>query len=788
MNDLARRRAFEAAVSVALAVVTLLAVPGMSGILAPGEGLGRLFVVAVVVHAVSWTCRRYEVPGGLAINLGVVFVLVAVLGAASVNVAVDHIRLALDAIANTPVDSLVPEAAEVVEGRLLIALLVVGLCSLLADQGAFRVRGSFLALTPSFSLVLVGAVRGASDYRAGEFVAYLIVALVFLMLHHSFLADQDGPALPLPAALANLAPGAAVLLVAAIVAAVAVAPQVPGFGKPAVVGASATGGRGTGSGSETISLSPIVDIRPSLVDQPATELFTVASDTAPSYWRLTSLDEFDGRLWKASTRTEGFPNDVPFSIRTEVVRQDFQLGPLSTEWLPAAYRPQSVAGPARLADNDTYSLRSEGSTSVNARYQVTSLVITPRADRLQLSPPVTTSSPAATRYLSLPGSLPKRIAEEARRVTAGDSSLGPYAVARSLQDWFRENFTYDQKVPAGNGTSALERFLFTTKRGYCEQFAGAYAVMARALGLPARVAVGFTGGELGDDGLFHVQGTNAHAWPEVYMQGSGWVAFEPTPGRGMPGAQEYTGVAPAQAPPLRDDPPDPTTGATAPQNPDATTPTTVGPDGPVTTVAGSGSTPTTVAEDPVATTVPSVSAPGTARSNGLGSSLPFLGMLAVAAVVVAALLVVPAVRRRRRTIRLGSVTGANATVLAAWWDAAQALARSGLARLPHETMLDHARRASGDDRMPPKVAEPVLVLAGRAGTAAYGTSDLGPEVAAESRQAAGAIRRELRQATPAPRRFLRALDPRDLWRNRPRGSGPVGELLDAAENPPTGRL
>src|SRR3546814_13822800 len=80
---------------------------------------------------------------------------------------------------------------------------------------------------------------------------------------------------------------------------------------------------------------------------------------------------------------------------------------------------------------------------------------------------------------------------------------------------------------------ALEQFLFETQVGYCEQFAGAYAAMARAVGLPARVAVGFTQGERDetDPTLFHVRGEHAHAWPEVYLAGAGWRSDERSGGK-----------------------------------------------------------------------------------------------------------------------------------------------------------------------------------------------------------------------------------------------------------------
>src|SRR5439155_1388220 len=120
------------------------------------------------------------------------------------------------------------------------------------------------------------------------------------------------------------------------------------------------------------------------------------------------------------------------------------------------------------------------------------------------------------------------------RIVAGAGT--PYAKALALQNYLRTRYAYSLDVPPGHDDNAMERFLFVSRRGYCEQFAGTYAAMARAVGLPSRVAVGFTPGVLARDGKYHVSGRYAHAWPEVYVDGYGWVAFEPTPGRGAPGA------------------------------------------------------------------------------------------------------------------------------------------------------------------------------------------------------------------------------------------------------------
>ena len=117
--------------------------------------------------------------------------------------------------------------------------------------------------------------------------------------------------------------------------------------------------------------------------------------------------------------------------------------------------------------------------------------------------------------------------------------------AQLLQNHFLDPaaFTYDLSVARNHDVDTIEDFLFEVKRGYCEQFAAAYASMARSIGLPARVAVGFTWGEW-DDGraAYVVSGKHAHAWPEVYFADVGWVAFDPTPGRNRPHDSDITGI------------------------------------------------------------------------------------------------------------------------------------------------------------------------------------------------------------------------------------------------------
>ncbi|HKF14999.1 MAG TPA: transglutaminaseTgpA domain-containing protein [Gaiellaceae bacterium] len=126
-----------------------------------------------------------------------------------------------------------------------------------------------------------------------------------------------------------------------------------------------------------------------------------------------------------------------------------------------------------------------------------------------------------------------RLYTTARRVVGRPRS--PYAAVIALEAWFRQtgNFIYDETPPQRRGVPPLVAFVTQTKRGYCQHFAGAMALMLRYLGIPARVGAGFTTGRYNEDkGEWTVSDTNAHTWVEVWFDGYGWLPFDPTPGRG----------------------------------------------------------------------------------------------------------------------------------------------------------------------------------------------------------------------------------------------------------------
>jgi hypothetical protein len=335
-------------------------------------------------------------------------------------------------------------------------------------------------------------------------------------------------------------------------------------------------------------------------------------------------------------------------------------------------------------------------------------------------------------------------AQTAREVTASAGSR--YAQAVALQDWFRTSFRYSLDVPPGHGDDALVAFL-ASREGYCEQFAGAYAAMARSLGIPARVAVGFTPGDPDPDdpSLYRIRGRHAHAWPEVWFPDVGWVPFEPTPGRGMPGAESYTGVPEAQ-----DDGTTPGSVVTT-----TTTSTTTTPGTPSTAPAP------TAPEDRRAEPLPpptggSGSDPSTTRrwvsAGVVAAVLALAGWLSV-------VLLAPLLRRRRP-----ASTPAGA-VLHAWDDAVAPVRwRTGLSPHPAETQREFAARAARplDDLALP-FAE-LATLATRAGWDPAGADDT---QARRARTLSG----ELRSAAAATQGRWSRLRRRLSWREalgRPR--------------------
>ncbi len=211
-------------------------------------------------------------------------------------------------------------------------------------------------------------------------------------------------------------------------------------------------------------------------------------------------------------------------------------------YLPLPYAPRSVTVPGDWrVERNSLSIYTTTTALAGLRYTVASADVEPSPQQLRDAP----APPASERgYLMVPRPF-ARLRPLATRVTAGQGTA--YGRAVALQQWFTGtgNFKYALTPALPPNAGALITFLTRTRRGYCQQFAFAMAVMARLAGIPSRVVVGYTQGVYQGNGTWQVRTGDAHAWPELYFAGAGWLRFEPTP-TGAPGqAGQPTASAPA---------------------------------------------------------------------------------------------------------------------------------------------------------------------------------------------------------------------------------------------------
>ncbi len=258
-------------------------------------------------------------------------------------------------------------------------------------------------------------------------------------------------------------------------------------------------------------------------------------DTSPRfYWRARTFDRYNGHAWTALYSFEQeFAAGQAVWPEAQATAPDFLLARQEVERLAEsdilfhAGTLVSVDRPYRVwwrAAGDLVEARSEAE-----RYVVTSRLPTVTVAQLRQAGEEYPTAITA-RYLQLPEELPRRVRDVALDLTALQPT--PYDKAAAIEAYLR-GFPYDDHAPAPpNDREVVDYFLFDLQRGYCNYYATAMAVLARAAGLPARLVIGYTAGSFDyAAGHFVVREVNTHAWVEIYFPGIGWVEFEPTAGR-----------------------------------------------------------------------------------------------------------------------------------------------------------------------------------------------------------------------------------------------------------------
>jgi transglutaminase-like putative cysteine protease len=275
-------------------------------------------------------------------------------------------------------------------------------------------------------------------------------------------------------------------------------------------------------------------------DSPAftVEVLNEPSTSARYYWRGHVYDFYSSGQWVSTpaTGTAFKPSDGDLQIPNPDGRSQalfeftFQLPTQSLLYAPSQpvwmNRPGDIqATPADLNIEDVLFWEANPPVQTGGQYQVRAEIADPTVQQLRAAG---SAYPGwvKNRYLEVPENIRPEIQALAERLTSEQDS--PYDKAVAITSYLRANLQYSTSLAAPpEGRDPLIWVLFTSKKGFCNYYASAEVLMLRSVGVPARLAVGFAQGEY-VNGLYIVRKRDAHAWPEVYFPGIGWVEFEPT--------------------------------------------------------------------------------------------------------------------------------------------------------------------------------------------------------------------------------------------------------------------
>ena len=565
--DLPRRRG---GIPLALGLLVGLAatILPVTRVVAPGAWVAGGLGLATLLLAVSVVLRHLRMPAlGVTLIEAVVWALTLTVvflrdtawfgivpGPDSLRAISQLIGAAVQEIA-TGVAPLTPSVS-----LSFFIVAAVGALTVVLDHVVLTTRMPLLGAVALVAVALVPTIAVPAPMDVGAFVL-LGVSVLFLLRTDTRTRQSTRSTRPSAASGTALAIGAV-----AVVVAVVLTPLLP----PPESRAGPVGG-GISGIDPTLRLGD--DLRR---PNPVEVLRVRTSEPGAPYLRAVTLSTFAGVVWQPDeVPTEpvgvgaGFgPVDTDESVPREERETNVEVQRLNTPYLPVPYPATAVDGLTGewgiAAENRT--VVGERTDTSGQRYAVTSEEPDPSLEQIRAAR--SREADVSAIYTEIPVETPGLILDLAVEVTAGTET--DYDAVAELQRWFRSSdFAYSLDAPVedgfdGAGVDAVEQFL-VQREGYCVHFASAFALMARSLGIPTRVVIGYLPGEgtdetVDDEVVYAVTSDQLHSWPEVYFEGIGWVGFEPTNSLGSPPTFTSTGTDAADR---LDDPVQPTPVPTA---------------------------------------------------------------------------------------------------------------------------------------------------------------------------------------------------------------------------------
>jgi len=421
-------------------------------------------------------------------------------------------------------------------GVKLIFVTVIGMIMIMTDLLVSGVGRPAWAIAPPATLFLVPALGLSTDTGVISF-CYIAVGYLAILIAEGLnstarwtrglsrdSAEGFGGATPVDWRAAGY------LAVPAILATI-----VLGFAMPTLYLPGIGFGNGPGGNGPLQLTDPTLDLRRNL-NQPEDRDVIEYQTTAPGgvYLRLASLPQLSANGWsnvqirlnngQNLPAIPGLSREPNAKRRTTIKVLDF-----ASQYLPLPYAPRSFDAPGdwRFDANSLIVVNADNRAQELRRlsYTVESVDVVPDAKDLNDAVAGTPADAAVTA--AIPSDLPDSLVQLTNRITAKADTAA--AKAAAIQAYLRSSqFTYSTEPLPGTGYQAMQNFLLNDRKGYCEQFASAMAMMARVVGIPSRVSVGFLPGEQDQD-VWKVSIRDMHAWPELYFANYGWVRFEPTP-------------------------------------------------------------------------------------------------------------------------------------------------------------------------------------------------------------------------------------------------------------------